>query len=416
MMRRSFRVLVLLLTVVVTAGVVWRATVNEQARGRMRLAAQQNDAAAADAIFELTDLRSSLHAYVAPGQGLDFWSKRARAQIDSLNTRLRAVEPAATAAGHPLGTARSSLDGLATAEARARRAVADGLPLVAGDILFTEARDLIDAAARDLSDARQLMARAESAREVGTANAQSLLAGALIAVWIFALIVLVPVPVVPPDREELRRGGPVAGPAPPEPAAVASVRPETTNVPADEPVLSPPGAAPASSVPVPEAPPGASFLPLLERAAALCTDIGRVSDASELRPLLAQAATLLGARGVVVWLLAPDGQHLTPAIAHGYDEQILGRMGSIPIEDHNLTATAFRTGRPAHAARDGGTPGAVAVPMLSATGACGVLAAEVSDGTDVGQAEAMASLLAAQLASLFPTSESVSLSPSHAGR
>jgi len=415
MMRRPFRVLVLLLTVVVTAGVVWRATVNEQARGRMRLAAQQNDAAAADAIFELADLRSSLHAYLAPGQGLDFWSKRARAQIDSLNARLRAVEPAATAAGHPLSTALSSLDGLATAEARARRAAADGLPLVAGDIVFTEARDLIDAAARDLSDARQLMARAESAREAGTANAQSLLAGALIAVWIFALIVLVPVPaVVPQDREELRRGGPAAGPAPPEPAALASVRPEPTDVPPDEPAL-PPAAAPASSAPGPEPPPEAPFRPLLERAAALCTDIGRVSDASELRPLLAQAATLLGARGVVVWLLAPDGQHLTPAMAHGYDEQLLGRMGPIPIDDHNLTATAFRTGRPAHAAADVGTPGAVAVPMLSATGACGVLAAEVSDGTDVAQAEAMASLLAAQLASLFPVPESVPLS-SHAGR
>ena len=69
MMRRSVRILVLLLTIAVTAGVVWRATMNEQVRGRMRLAAQQTDALAADAIFELIDLRSTLHAYVAPGQG-----------------------------------------------------------------------------------------------------------------------------------------------------------------------------------------------------------------------------------------------------------------------------------------------------------------------------------------------------------
>ena len=113
----------MLLTIAVTAGVVWRATMNEQVRGRMRLAAQQTDALAADAIFELIDLRSSLHAYVAPGQGDAFWSARAQGQMASLAVRLRDLEPAATAANHPLTTALASLDGLAAVEARARASV-----------------------------------------------------------------------------------------------------------------------------------------------------------------------------------------------------------------------------------------------------------------------------------------------------
>ncbi|MCC7241749.1 MAG: hypothetical protein IT180_07470, partial [Acidobacteria bacterium] len=50
MRRRSLRVLVLLVTVAVTAAAVWRATTTEQARGRARLADQQVDARAADAV------------------------------------------------------------------------------------------------------------------------------------------------------------------------------------------------------------------------------------------------------------------------------------------------------------------------------------------------------------------------------
>ena len=134
---------------------------------------------AADAIFELIDLRSSLHAYVAPGQGEAFWSRRAQDQIASLEARLRDLEPAATAANHPLTAATSSLDALSRLEPRIRASVIDAQPLVAGDMIFTEARDLIDQAMRDLSESRQAMARATSAREAGMANEQSLLAGGL---------------------------------------------------------------------------------------------------------------------------------------------------------------------------------------------------------------------------------------------
>jgi hypothetical protein len=415
MMRRPVRILILLLTVAVTAGVVWKATVNEQARGRMRMAAQQNDAAAADAVYELADLRSSLHAYVAPGQGIDFWSKRAGAQLDSLGSRLRDLEPAAAAANHSLSTALSSLDGLADSEKRARSAMRNSQPLVAGDIVFDDARDQIDAAARDLSDARQAMSRVESVREAGMANEQSLLAGGLMAVWIFALIVLVPIPAAKPaeaapsepnelprdkpadratDREELRLHMPAATPnAHEEPSP-------------DEPVASAPAVSDHQ-----ESRPGAPAIApeltarVLDSIAELCTDLARVANLSELGPLLDRAAGVLQARGVVVWLVSSDGQHLAPAMAHGYDEHQLARIGSIGIGDDNLTAAAFRTGHPTHASADAQFPGAVAVPILSASGPSGVLAAEVPEGTDLTQSEALAALIAAQLAGRFAIEE-----------
>ncbi len=161
MLRRSVRIFVLLLTVAVTAGVVWRATTNEQMRGRARLASQQTDATAADALYTLADIRSSLHAYVAPGQGYDFWSARAK-------SRDRCAARPADRSGHrrpPPPATRSTaafdnLDKLAAAERRAHTYVRAGQMLAAGDVIFTDARDMVDAVGRELSAARQAMARA----------------------------------------------------------------------------------------------------------------------------------------------------------------------------------------------------------------------------------------------------------------
>ena len=415
MMRRSVRILVLLLTIAVTAGVVWRATMNEQVRGRMRLAAQQSDALATDAIFELIDLRSSLHAYVAPGQGEAFWAGRAQGQMASLHGRLRELEPASTAANHPLTTAMASLDGLAAVEARARASVRDSQSLVAGDIIFTEARDLIDSAARDLSDARQAMARATSAREAGMANEQSLLAGALMAAWIFALILLVPVPrrevaaVVQPVVTTEQGGlslhlrDMTSSPPPNRERSAAAVAPVA------------PAAPVAAPAPAP-VPPAALVAPVavLESLASLCADIARVSDVGELGPLLGRTAALVGARGVVVWLAAGGGQELVPAVSHGYDENMLARLGPIAIDDHNLTAAAFRTEEAGITPAQDEQPGAVAVPLLSASGANGVLAAELLAETNPGRSAALAGIIAAQLAALFPASAASGEPPQHA--
>ena len=424
MMSRPVRVLVVLLTIAVTAGVVWRATMNEQVRGRMRLAAQQTDVLAADAIFELIDLRSSLHAYVAPGQGDEFWSERAHGQMASLAVRLRDLEPAATAANHPLTAAVASLDGLAAVEARARVSVRDAQPLVAGDIIFTEARDLIDSAVRDLSEARQAMAGAASARETGMANEQSLLAGALMAAWIFALILLAPVParhappVVSTEASGLNlhlRDMPAPHRTSPEQSAVAPVQaaplaPAARGAPVMAAAVAPVAVTVATAAEVPSVP----FVPVLESLASLCADIARVADLGELGPLLGRAAALVGARGLVVWLASGDGRELVPAVSHGYDDNLLARMGAIAVDDHNLTAAAFRNEEAGTAPAGDQMPGALAVPLLSASGASGVLAAEVPAETNLDRAVALAAIIAAQLAGLFPPPAASDEPPQHA--
>jgi hypothetical protein len=142
--------------------------------------------------------------------------------------------------------------------------------------------------------------------------------------------------------------------------------------------------------------------PVFRALADLCGDLGRVSDAGDLDPLLARAASLLGAKGLVVWLLSGDGQSLSPAVAHGYDSTVLARMGSVPLSADNLTVSAFRSKAPATSPAASDRPAAVAVPIVSATGPSGVLAAEVQQADDLEQLAALAAVLAAQLANLFP--------------
>ena len=392
MLRRSVRIFVLLLTLAVTAGVVWKATTNEQMRGRARLASQQTDAIAADALYTLADIRSSLHAYVAPGQGYDFWSARAKSEIDALRARLTELNTPATTAAYPLDAAFDSLDKLAAAERRAHSFVRSGQMLAAGDVIFTDARDALDAVGRELSAARQAMARAGSSREGGMANEQSLLAGALMAVWIVALIMMVPVPRPVPQVAPVEEA--VAIPTP-VPAATALDNLPLREAPAPEVVPEPPAPVVAAAPP--------STTPLFQDLAALCLDLGRVSDAEELNPLLERAADVLDARGVVVWLLAEDRQELVPAVAYGYDPQVLARLGPLTLTVDNLTASAFRTAAPATSGAVANHEAAVAVPILSPTGPSGVLTAEVHGSGDLDRAVAIASVIAAQLANLFPS-------------
>jgi hypothetical protein len=101
--------------------------------------------------------------------------------------------------------------------------------------------------------------------------------------------------------------------------------------------------------------------------------------------------------------LAEDRQELVPAVAHGYDPQVLASLGPLTLTVDNLTASAFRTAAPATSDAAPNQDAAVAVPIVSATGPSGVLTAEVHGSADLDRAVAIASVIAAQLANLFPS-------------
>jgi hypothetical protein len=135
--------------------------------------------------------------------------------------------------------------------------------------------------------------------------------------------------------------------------------------------------------------------------ATLCNDLARVADTRALPARLERAASVLDATGVIVWIADPDGRELAPILVHGYSPQLATRLGTIARDATNLTASAYRTGLLQTVKADAISSGAIAVPLVAATGCVGVMAAEVKNGGE--QQEdllAAATIVAAQLATL----------------
>lgn len=138
----------------------------------------------------------------------------------------------------------------------------------------------------------------------------------------------------------------------------------------------------------------------LTAAAALSTELSKLIDQTALPGLLAKAADILGARGVIVWIGA--GRELFAVAAHGYDEALLNRIRPLERDAENVTAAAWRRGELLTLSADSGGCGAIVAPLLSPAGCVGVLAAEVSGERDRDPStQAVAMILASQLAGVL---------------
>lgn len=149
--------------------------------------------------------------------------------------------------------------------------------------------------------------------------------------------------------------------------------------------------APAAPAPQPD----------LSVVARLCAKLARVLSAREVTPLLAEAATLLDAVGLIVWVSDARATTLSPALGHGYSTVVLARMPSVPTDASNAVAAAFRSADVCVVNGDGVT-GAMVVPLVGPTGCLGVLALELSEGRERSESvRALAIILAAQLSLLL---------------
>jgi hypothetical protein len=153
---------------------------------------------------------------------------------------------------------------------------------------------------------------------------------------------------------------------------------------------------------------------VLTATARLCTDLGRVRDSRDLNALLARAAELMEASGLVVWLGNTAGADLQPVLAHGYDPQALARMPALARSGDNAAAAAYRTGALQIVPSRPGSPGAIVAPLLSADGCVGAFSAEVPSGSEGSDGtQALASILAAQFAGLLATPAATTLAAQH---
>jgi hypothetical protein len=267
-----------------------------------------------------------------------------------------------------IGDVEKEFKSLVVIDEKARQDLQQGEELLAADLIFSEGHDTIGMLVMTL---RSIEASEQQTLVPQRALFERQQWGALAAVaiiWIAGLLLLVPVP--------------DAGISEPGSAHLGRLN------------LEPP--VPASRIQDPVLKRSAVDL---QAAADVCGALARTIDTAALRQALARAATVLDARGIIVWMGA--GEQLFPAISFGYDERVIERLGPIPRDASNATAEAWRTAQLRTVAGDVMAHGAVAAPVHGVAGCIGVFAAEVRNGReDDPGTRAVAAMIAAQLAGI----------------
>ena len=384
MLHRMARPVFLTLLVVAgiaSAGFLWFAE-QRIATVRQQTAAMETHAEAL--IGGLSDLSAALQAYVAPGQNITEWSKRATALLSQLTSEASSLGAAADAT-EALAVVGPGIETLTKLDARVRDHLRSGDDLMAADLAFTEARDTTGAMVSALGDwrARRQAAVVTEVRS-GQVQQAAALSGVLLA-WVLSLVV------VSWGRGSALAGRVQAGAAL---AGLATVDPA---------VVADGSAVDVLALSLDRTVSGGRVADVdLAIAAVACGDFARASDGGGLRSALGRGAEALGAKGIVVWLGV--GGELFAVASHGYDERHLKRP--ISRDAKNVTAEAWRTAQAVLVSGDAvpgeaDGPGVVVVPMVGAAGCRGVVSAELLPGraANAGR-QALLSMFAAQIVGL----------------
>ena len=307
-------------------------------------------------------LGAAQQAAVAPGQAHAEWLSRGSLLLQQLYDEMTALRPRirSTAAAPALAEFAESLDAVVKADARAREHLQVDQELMAADVVFTEARQDIEGMISTLGQLQAAERNAVDGERTALDERRAQVLGGAAVIWLLGLLALMRVP------EDAHAANPVTAPV------------ETTHVPAPE--------RPAPSVDMTD-------------AAELCTALSRVTSALALPDLLARAARVLDASGIIVWLGA--GEELFPTMAHGYDARVVSRLGPIPRNADNATAAAWRTAETRIVSGDVMGNGAIVTPLFGPDGSIGALAAEIRHGREADETtRAVAVMIAAQLAAV----------------
>jgi hypothetical protein len=347
----------------------------DQSLAHTRVAATAVDHRIGAAEVTLSDLRAAQTAYLATGQGPDFWMRRAgelSAQIDSAIADLR--QGAADEARPHYDEASAALQALMKIDGRAREDIQNDQRFMASDLILTDST----------APAQQLTAAFEAARAAEAAAADTSLVRTSrirLAMNGLALLVLIGV------ASGVRRRKPAQ--------SAASARAETAEMIRNLPPPVKTGTTPvARPVPAPVA--------SLPDAAELCVDLARVIDSRDVPTLLERAARVLEAKGVIIWLADKETGTLRPSLTHGYSDKVLTRLGVLDVDADNVTSLSYRSMRPqTMTAVSFGSAGAIAVPLITAAGCTGVLAVETRDSKPASEMVAVARIIAAQFATLI---------------
>jgi hypothetical protein len=352
-------------------------------------------------LVTLTEMRGAQMAYLATGQGPDFWMRRATELAGQLEGGLAQLRGTLTAPGAQsrLEAAAVGLDDLVRLDGRARSAIESEQRFLASDIIFvdgvTGTQQIFEAlgAARDL-ERGAIQATLDRDRVIQLALFPAALTLVLVSAWLAGSSSR-PRSTAKSEAEELAQ---MLRELPP-PVKASGVAAATV-----PPVAAPPqrpAPAPVVAAPPPVAAPVSTIS--LSDTAELCVDLARVIDARDMPALLQRAARTLDATGLIVWVVDRDGATLTPALAHGYPDRVLAKLGVLDVNADTVTSLSFRSMRPQvmPGAGSRGASSAIAVPLVTTEGCNGVLAAEVPGAKPADECVAVARILAAQLATML---------------
>jgi hypothetical protein len=364
----------------------------------------------------LADLRAAEQAYVAAGQDRVYWTTKVNSHLDTVSESLENLRRLATAPAslEALSEAEGAIADLQGMDQRAREHASLEQPLLASDLIFTNRLELASRAAANIELARatERTTRNETARAARSAQTTMLAVAA--GVSVVMLLLLAP---LPREKSTTFASLDESSDATAEPSApsaddaagltrldlTASKRSRSARAAAAAPAATSGRQTARSTATQTTAGKDAEPKPDLRTAADLCTDLSAMAASEELPALLARAADLMNANGLIVWVLdATDA--LRPAIGHGYPPKALARIGAIPSDSSNATAAAYRDARMQVVVGSDGASGALATPLRSANRCVGVLSAELRDGWESSDAvQASAAIVAAQLATMLHT-------------
>jgi hypothetical protein len=332
---------------------------------------------------EVLDLRAAQQAYVAAGQGDQFWANKVATALASLKESLSSLRAAAASAQAQteIDGAVASLQDFEQMDRRARDYARSGQKLLASDLIFADGLETTAGAVTAIDRARDAEEQSQKASGEGIRRRQLYALGAAAAAAFLAVLLLAP------------RGA--------EPVVPMIVQ-EPMRVPDHNDGLDLGAAPKKATVPAPAPAPAAVASTLdIAGVASLCTELARVVDTRALPAILERAATVLDASGIVLWISDPDARELSPIITHGYPPQMVSRLGTILRDAENATAAAFRTSLVQTVKTDAVSQGAIAAPLVTPAGCVGVMAAEVRHAGEKDAAKlAAATIVAAQLATL----------------
>lgn len=307
----------------------------------------------------VSDVRAAQAAYVAAGQGPEFWFAR----VDEIGVQMDELFAEVERIGHTdalasVTGAKAQLAAFRVSDGRARNYVRNEQLLLASDVIFVESLDILGRLAAEVATARDIEIQTHRQQTTKLRQFQAGLGGGAL-VLLLGLVVMVGrqrpttpeqvVPTVQPQPEVKIQRVEVQGPAPMKVTETADV----------------------------------------------CVDIARLLDGRDLPGLLARASSAIGAKGLVLWIIDEAGSTLHPSLSHGYSERMVQRLGTLAVSADNVTSVACRT------LQSQILPGALAVPLVGTAGCVGVLAAEVPMDANSNATLPLARVIAAQLAAVI---------------